>query len=385
MFKKIAVLGAGHGGHAMSAELSMVGYEVNLYELPEFADNIKPIIEKGGIHLIARRPPAEEYQLPAGGKTGFTKITGKVTSDIKEALDGVDLIMLVVPSPWRERFIKECAPYLRDGQTIVIWPARFASIQCANLLKSMGVDKDILICETQSLIYACKRTGPAQVLVKDFKRKLLTSAFPAGRTNEALEMLKGIYPQLTPAKNILETTFSSGAIVLHPTSTLVNLYRVDAKFYPYYEEIGGPFIRCYDVTPAMARVMEAVDKERLAIADKLGVKVLSLKDTLGVFYLATGKDLYETILNVPTYQKQLAPTSLNHRYVTEDVPYNLVPCALLGDQLQVPTPTIRAMTTIGCAATGRDFWSEGLTMEKLGLAGRTAKEIMEYAETGVWG
>ncbi|MDH5364704.1 MAG: NAD/NADP octopine/nopaline dehydrogenase family protein [Dehalococcoidia bacterium] len=384
MFKKIAVLGAGHGGHAMSAELSMVGYEVNLYEIPEFADNIKPIIEKGGINVIARRPPAEEYQLPAGGKTGFAKITGKVTSDIKEALDGVDLIMLVVPAFGRERFIRECAPYLHDGQTIVIWPGYFGSVQCANLLKSMGVDKDILIVETESLIYACKRIGPAQVLIKDFKRKLLTSALPAGRTNEALEMLEEIYPQLTPAKNILETTFSNVNPVLHPPSVLVNLHRVEAKFYPYYEEIGGPLVRCYDVTPGMARVMEAVDKERLAITDKLGLKLLSLKDTLSAFYLATGKDLYETILNVPTYQKQTAPTSLNHRYVIEDAPFGLVPFALFGDQFQVPTPTIRALVTIACATTGKDYWSEGLTMEKLGLAGKTAKEIMEYAEAGVW-
>ena len=69
MFKKIAILGAGHGGHAMSAELSQVGYEVNLYEHPDVADNLKPIIEKGGINLIAHTPAGEPLELPAGGKT----------------------------------------------------------------------------------------------------------------------------------------------------------------------------------------------------------------------------------------------------------------------------------------------------------------------------
>ena len=84
MFKKIAILGAGHGGHAMSAELSQVGYEVNLYEHPDVADNLKPIIEKGGINLIAHTPAGEPLVLPAGGKTGFVKITGKVTSNMEK-------------------------------------------------------------------------------------------------------------------------------------------------------------------------------------------------------------------------------------------------------------------------------------------------------------
>jgi len=35
MSKKIAILGAGNGGYTMAADLSMVGYEVNLYELQE--------------------------------------------------------------------------------------------------------------------------------------------------------------------------------------------------------------------------------------------------------------------------------------------------------------------------------------------------------------
>ena len=66
----------------MVADLSMAGYEVSLYEIPEFIENIKPIIEKGGVQLIARRPPQEEIQLPGGGITGFARISGTVSSDI---------------------------------------------------------------------------------------------------------------------------------------------------------------------------------------------------------------------------------------------------------------------------------------------------------------
>lgn len=122
----------------MSAELSQVGYQVNLYEHPDVAANLDPIIEKGGINVIAETPSGEPLELPAGGKSGFVKITGKVTSGMKEAVEGVDLIMLIVPSHFREALIKLFAPYLKDGQTILVWPSYFGALLVAKVLKDMG-------------------------------------------------------------------------------------------------------------------------------------------------------------------------------------------------------------------------------------------------------
>ena len=110
MFKRIAVLGAGNGGKMMAAELSTAGWDLNLYEVPEFAErNLKTIRETGGIEVdISATPP--DFKFPGGGKGGFNKISGKVTTNMGEALEGVDLIMLVVPAFARGRFIKEAAP-----------------------------------------------------------------------------------------------------------------------------------------------------------------------------------------------------------------------------------------------------------------------------------
>jgi len=380
MFKKIAVLGAGHGGYAMSAELSQVGYEVNLYEHPDVADNLKPIIEKGGINLIVHTPEGEPLEGPAGGKSGFVKITGKVSSDIKEAVKGVDLIMLVVPSFVRERFIRLLAPQVEEGQTIVVWPGYFGALLVEKVFKDMGVEKNVTICETESLIYACRKLGSAQVLVKAKKDKLLLGVFPASRTVGTIKHLKKIFPQFAPAQNVLETTLANINPVLHPQSVLLRMYSVERKFYPYFEDTGG-FMAGYNVTPGIASVMEAVDRERIALGKKLGLKIATLKDLLKGFYGATGKDLCEAILNCYAYKRSTGPTSLKHRYVSEDVPFGLVPFASLGDEISVPVPTIKGMVAIACAATKINYGSEGLTMEKLGLAGKTAKEIMEYVNT----
>ncbi len=378
MSEKIAILGAGNGGYAMAADLSMVGYEVNLYEYPDFAGNLKPIIDNGGIDIISRTPAGTELTLPAGGKTGFVKIAGKVTSDAREAIKDTEIIMLVVPAFAREAFIREFSPYLEDGQIIVIWPGYFGALQCAKLLRDLGVKKNVVIAETESLIYNCTKIGPGKVYNKGNKDNLFLSFLPSKEKDNAFVQLKKIYSQFKISENVLQTTLANGNPSLHPMSVLLNLYRVERKFYPFDEKLNKPVQKAYDVTPGMARVMEAVDKEKVAIGEKLGVKVPSIKTQIEAFYGTKGKDLYETLLNCYAYQVQGAPTSIEDRYVIEDVPFGLVPFALLGEQVGVPVDNLRAMATIGCAVTGKDFWKTGMNMEKAGLAGMNAEEIMKF-------
>ncbi len=203
MSKKIAILGAGNGGYTMAADLSMVGYEVNLYELPEYAENnLGPVIERGGIEVISQDTSGNEIVLSAGGRSGFTRISGVVGSDIQEAVSGVDIIMLVVPGFVREKFIRAFAPYIEDEQIIVIWPAYFGALQCAKLLKDMGIQKDITIAETESLIYNCTKLGGAKVRNKGQKEKMLVSVFPGKKKEEIFNEIQKIYPQFLPAMNV---------------------------------------------------------------------------------------------------------------------------------------------------------------------------------------
>ncbi len=378
MNKKVAILGAGNGGYAMAADLSMVGYEVNLYEHPNFADNLKPVSDLGGIEMLSRTPAGKDLTLPAGGKTGFVKIEGKVTSDAKEAIENTTIIMLVVPAFAREAFIKEFAEYLEDGQIIVIWPGYFGALQCAKLLKDLGVKKNVAIAETESLIYNCTKIGGAKVYNKGNKDNLLLSVFPSKDKEKVFNELNNIYPQFRLSENVLQTTLANGNPSLHPQSVLLNLYRVERKFFPYDEKLDKPVQKAYDATPGMARVMEEVDKEKVAIGEKLKIKIPAIKTQIEAFYGAKGSNLYETLMNCYAYEVQGAPTSIENRYVTEDVPFGLVPFALLGKQIGVPVNHLEAMSHIGCAVTGRDFWNEGMNMEKAGLAGMNADEILEY-------
>lgn len=99
-------------------------------------------------------------------------------------------------------------------------------------------------------------------------------------------------------------------------------------------------------------------------------------------YDAPGRTLYEAIQNNHGYKGINAPAIIDHRYLWEDVPMSLVPIASLGDHLETPTPTIKAIIHMASLLNQTDYWSIGRTVEKMGLAGFTVAQIRRLALEG---
>lgn len=353
---KIAILGAGHGGYTMAADLSLAGHEVNLYELPQYEQNLDGVRQRGGIELTGT------------GRDGFAKIAA-ATTDIKEAIQGTQLIMVVTPAFVHMTFIEKFAPNLEDGQVIVFNTGNFASFVCANHLKKKKIKAEVTIAETECLIYACRIMGPGKAWAMAVKDKLRLAALPATRTKRALDVATKAFPQFYAGKNVLETSVTNINFAIHPVSTIMNTGKI--------EQLGAYQTTHYDTTPSIARVMEAVDAERSILAKKLGLGPVSTKDTLLRYYGAKGSNLYEALVDSRAYKVQTSPANLQSRYITEDIPYGLVPIASLGEMLRIQMPTTDAIIDLCSAANATDYRREGLTVEKLGLKGLTAKQIIK--------
>lgn len=128
--------------------------------------------------------------------------------------------------------------------------------------------------------------------------------------------------------------------------------------------------------------MEAVDNERMEIAKLLCRETYSFMDTMEVLYKVKGESAYDMMYQVSAHNVQMAPDSLKHRYVTEDIPYGLVTIATIGRKIGIPTPRIDAIVNIACMANGQDYWSIGRTADKLGLGVMSARQMVRYAVTG---
>ena len=77
-----------------------------------------------------------------------------------------------------------------------------------------------------------------------------------------------------------------------------------------------------------------------------------------------------------------APKELRSRYLTEDVPFGLVPIASIARELGIATPTIDLVIDLASLLVDEDLRAAGRTAASLGLAGRTADEMVEFVETG---
>jgi opine dehydrogenase len=78
-----------------------------------------------------------------------------------------------------------------------------------------------------------------------------------------------------------------------------------------------------------------------------------------------------------------SPSSLDHRYVHEDVGYGLTAFSALGRLAGVPTPIIDAQITMASAATGKDYRRIGLSLESMGLGGVSRDELLDRVAAGL--
>ena len=362
---KVAILGAGHGGIAMAGDLTLAGHEVRLAATPDHATNLQLLMAFGGIMV--------EGITSSGAPVGFAK-PALMTTDISAALKGAEVVMVVVPAFAQEPYMQAIIEHGEKGQIVVFNPGKFGTLAFAKMLRMAGRTDDFLIGETSSFIFAAKTKGLGHVNIKAAKEELPFAALPAARTAEALWTLMDLYPQLSPSMGVLQTSIDAPGLIIHPISTLMNMSRI--------EQIGPYRNSHYDITPSVGRIMEAVDQERMEVARQLCRETYSFMDTMQVLYKVKGESAYDMMYQVSAHNVQMAPDSLKHRYVTEDIPYGLATIASIGRQIGVPTPRLDAIVNIACMANGEDYWQTGRTAGKLGLAGMTLKQMVRYSITG---
>jgi len=362
----IAVIGAGHGGKAMAAHLGLMEFPTVLYN--RTADHVAAIKELGGIYL-------ESY---IGGPSGFGKLR-RVTSNIAEALDKAKMVMIVVPSSAHADIAKACAPYLSDGQIVILHPGRTCgAIEFSKVIRDNGCTADVIIAETETFIYASRSDGPAHSHIFRIKESVPLAALPSNRNQLVLDNIHDVFPQFIDGGNVLQTGMNNMGAIFHPALTILNSGWIESTHGDFQFYIDG-------VTPSVARVLESLDRERVTVAASIGIRARTGMEWLKLSYDAVGEDLNEAIHNQPGYYGINAPPTLNHRYIFEDVPMSLVPIASLGQRYGVAVSGIDAIIKIASIIHRTDYWRRGRTIEKLGINNLSTDELVHYVNEGILG
>jgi len=349
--KSVAVLGAGNGGVTAAADLKSRGFEVRLYELPEFKRNIEGIIKKGGILL--KKKESEVFVSP-----------DLVTTDISKAIEGADIVMLTVPAFAVEAFAKLSAPFITEDQIVFInGAASVAPIRFVNAAREIGITTDFKIAEANSLTYGTRAFPDTAEVELSLEVKLLyLSAYPSKNTDVCLQACKQIYDYLVPASNIWEVLLRNGNPESHPGPCLLNAGRI---------EYSGDDFALYTqgITEHTVNIVESIQNERIALGKALGFEL----DTAAVArvkrgYFETSEGPLDKLFSESKVFSQITgPSSLTSRYFIEDISMGLVLWSDLGKALTVNTPVIDSVIHLGGALLKKDYYADGLTLDKLGF------------------
>ena len=365
MAEKYTVFGAGHGGKAMAAHLALMGADVALWN--RTFEHIEVIKKRGGIEL----------ESPEGGPRGFGKLS-LVTSDMAEAVSHAQVIMVVLPSSAHADVAKVAAPYLRDGQMVILHPGRtLGTLEFVKVMRDSGCTADVTVAEAETFIYASRADGPAQARIFRIKEAVPLAALPAARNETVLDAIHHAYPQFIDGVDVLHTGLNNMGAIFHPALALLNTGWIEATHGEYQFYIDG-------VTPSVARVLEVLDRERVTVASSIGIRARTALEWLKMAYDTDGEDLHEAIHNQPGYYGIKAPPTLNHRYIFEDVPMSLVPIASLGMRYGVSVRGMESIIRLGSIIHRTDYWRRGRTVEKLGLEQLSVSELTNYVNEGVF-
>lgn len=359
MKPNVAVLGAGNGGYALASDLVLNGFSVNLFELERFkANNLTPIEEKGGIEREGVRP-------------GFAQID-MLTSNIEEAVADVDVLNITIPAYAHLEFIKVIAPYL-DEKVVLFFPLNFADVKLRRYLDENGIEKDVVIGGGESMPYACRRMGkPGYIFVRWAFPKTRVAAFPSKDAVKIVDILDQYPFGIEPATSTLEVSMAYENPIGHIPMMILNaasIERTKGNWEIFYDTLVGGSERKGRPQPSQEKLAESIRKERSAVCKRLGFNVEAKS--------------FEGELSSPAVPPSLEnywhmTDTLNYRYLTEDIPYGLVTWSSMGDLIGVPTPTMKACIHVASVLLNKDFWEEGVTVEKLGFAGYSPEDIVNY-------
>ncbi|WP_311212585.1 MULTISPECIES: NAD/NADP octopine/nopaline dehydrogenase family protein [unclassified Arthrobacter] len=355
----IAIVGAGNVGQAITGHMVLQGHDVRLFS--RWEKDFEAIIANNGIDL-------------SGDVEGHAN-KPTLTTDLDDAIVGADVVIVAAPAFAHAYLSERLAALLEPEQLVVFQPSVLgSSVELARHF-ALAQRTPCLIAETPTSLYTCRLRGPAQVFIGAIKQAVHLATIPHASSQDALDRLSHYFgDRYIAGSDTLSVGLGNCNAIYHVPPAVLNIKTVeDADARPHHTL----------VTPRVAEVINALDQERLALAEALGVKTPSFWEFLESAYGVTEGTHVERIVQGYGRQAFPEPDSLTHRYFTEDIPFGLVIWSSLAKQIGLPLPLTDSFIKISGLICGTDFEAEGRTADVLGIEGLDAAAIKEAFLNGV--
>lgn len=360
---RIAVLGGGNGSFAAAGDLAMAGHEVRLWRRDAAAVAAH---RANGNHILVK-----DFR----GKQEVALVL--VTTDIVEAVRDTELILCPAPATAQADIARALAPHLADGQVVFLPPATFGSFLVAKAARDAGNHADIAVAETGTLPWLTRKHGPFEVAITVRAKRLPTGVFPLSAQDRALAVIGQAFPGAIEAcGDALSAALMNAGPIIHPP--LITMNAGPLEHFDRWD------IHKEGTQPAIRRVTDALDAERIAVRTALGYGPPHFP--LANHYAREGEEWmygrgsHDRLTDSGDWREKIGLTS--HRYMLEDTAIGLSFLVSVGALAGVATPLARAFAAIGGAICGRDFLATGRTLASIGLGDMDANRLQRLLKTG---
>jgi len=340
----VAIVGSGNGAQAFAGCLAARGYNIRmLVRSPSFCHQLGP----SGIIRCH------------GAETCDGKVV-VISTEPEQVIPGAGIVIVCTTADAHEAVVQSLAPFLDADQILLLSPGRTGgALVASQVFACMRISPAVVVAEAQSLVYACRSNSAGDVCIIGIKKDIPVGFLDSSQCPSALARLRQLYPAFSAAQSVLETSLGNIGAVLHPAILIANASAIES---------GKTFLFYGDLTPEVADFVLQVDAERIALEKAFGLRPLSLIEWMDRAYPdCCGESLMDRMLSNPAYATITAPTRLDSRYLTEDIPTGLVPMVCLGEVAGLRMPLMRDLIRRGGELLGRDFWDGGRTLKRLGL------------------
>jgi len=344
--RRVCVVGAGHGGSAVAAYLSLKGHHVSLLKTSSAIHNthFEKISENNQITLI---------------RNGITK-TAKidcVTKVFEEAMKDSEIVIVFVQTNFQEEIAKKISGLL-SNQVVVLEPGYLGT---SYFLKESGGIREVSYVEAQSSPFNCRIIEPGVVRVNSENIRNPVGIFPKERKRKTFESLEELELKFVCLDSLFEAALHNPNLIVHTIGAFMSIPRIEYTNGDYwmYREV---------FTPTVWNLLEGLDNEKMDVMEKLGCKRMPYVEASKFRNSADDSvDAKEDFFYWALNKSSKGPSSPDSRYLTEDVPQGLVLLESLGQHFGIETPVCSSLITLSSVALNRDFRREGRTIDNIGL------------------
>lgn len=351
----VAVLGAGAGGLSSAVELSQAGRRVRLWN--RSAGTLEPYRDRVIGH--------------SGVLGEGAAAVGMVTTDLRAAVEGADVVVVCVPAQAHAAIFTGLAR-LPCAVPVVLNPGHTGgALHLRQVFRAQGAALPPA-AELSTLTYVARSSPGGGVAVTGRARRVRCGWLPGGE--EAGAAAAELFPAATPVSDVLGSSLSNVNLALHPPGAVLAAAWVEAA--------GGGFTFYVEgMTPGVARVIDSIDAERRAVAGRFGHDLPTLVGEMELIGTVPGGaavkgDTGAAIRAGEANRAIRAPDSLRHRYYLEDFPYAVAPFLALARIAEVAAPVAEALLTVASAMLGTRLDQCGRDAAALGIEGLRRGELL---------